>query len=120
MIEAPDCKLFVDADMGAQELVALMTHVISEVPIRCELEIIQNEDYDSRRRSLFPDGFIYFRYLIDLYIPDEKVRRQAKLVTFLLNYLWESGFPAVAACAFEAQLPEHGGYKSQRIPWPQP
>jgi hypothetical protein len=83
------------------------------------MEVLRNEDYDSKRRLLFPEGFIYFRYVIDLYMPDESLKSRAELVTKLLEYLWNSGFAAVAACSFEALLPEHGGYKSSRVPWPE-
>lgn len=119
MIQAPDCKLFVDAEISASELISLLTRVLAALPVHCEMEVLRNEDYDSKRRLLFPDGFIYFRYVIDLYMPDESEHSRAELVSALLEYLWESGFAAVAACSFEALLPEHGGYKSSRIPWPE-
>jgi hypothetical protein len=116
-MQAPDCKLFVDAEVSASDLISLVAYVLAESSTHCEMDVLKNDEYDSKRRTLFPGGFLYFRYVIDLYMPDETVSAQAKLVTQLLNYLWDSGFPAVAACAFEAQLPEHGGYKSRRIPW---
>jgi hypothetical protein len=118
-MQAPDCKLFVDAEVSASDLISLIAHVLTNSLVRCEMEVLKNEEYDSKRRTLFPDGFLYFRYVIDLYMPDEQTTAQAELVTRLLEYLWESGFPAVAACAFEARLPEHGGYKSRRLPWPE-
>lgn len=117
-MQAPDCKLFVEAEVSASDLISLLAHVLTGSATRCEMEILKNDEYDSKRRKLFPDGFLYFRYIIDLYLPDESLAAQAKLVSRLLEYLWDSGFPAVAACAFEARLPHHGGYKSRRIPWP--
>ncbi|HLU11721.1 MAG TPA: hypothetical protein VK003_18750 [Oceanobacillus sp.] len=117
-MQAPDCKLFVEAEVSASDLISIVAYVLSKSPTRCEMEVLKNEEYDSKRRQLFPDGFLYFRYIIDLYMPDEPIKAQAKLVSQLLEYLWDSGFPAVAACAFEAQLPHHGGYKSRRVPWP--
>lgn len=119
MLQAPDCKLFVDAEISASDLISLLTHVLAASPVQCEMEVLRNEDYDSKRRLLFPEGFVYFRYVIDLYMPDESVKARANLVTRLLKYLWESGFAAVAASSFEALLPEHGGYKSSRVPWPE-
>jgi hypothetical protein len=116
-MQAPDCKLFVEAETSASDLISLLTHVLSETNTHCEMEVLKNDEYDSKRRQSFPDGFLYFRYIIDLYMPDEPIKAQVKLVSQLLEYLWDSGFPAVAACAFEAQLPHHGGYKSRRIPW---
>jgi hypothetical protein len=104
--------------VSAGDLISLIAHVLTGSSAHCEMEVLKNDEYDSKRSHLFPDGFLYFRYIIDLYMPDESVKAQAKLVSQLLKYLWDSGFPAVAACAFEAQLPHHGGYKSRRIPWP--
>jgi hypothetical protein len=118
-MQAPDCTLFVDAEGSASELISLMAHVLTESTTRCEMQVLKNEEYDSKRRTLFPEGFLYFRYLIDLYMPDEAVNAQTQLVARLLEYLWDSGIPAIAACAFEARLPEHGGYKSHRVPWPE-
>jgi hypothetical protein len=117
MIQAPECKLFVDAEISASDLISFLAHVLRESPAHCEMEVIKNEDYDSNRRRHFPDGFVYFRYIIDLYMPDENITVQVDLVRQLLEYLWDSGFPAVAASAFEARLPEHGGYKSPNVPW---
>jgi hypothetical protein len=118
-MQAPDCKLFVDAEVSASDLISLIMHVLTGSDTYCEIEVLKNDEYDSKRHTLFPDGFVYFRYTIDLYMPDEPVRAQVELVSRLLEYLWDSDFPAVAACAFETDLPEHGGYKSPRIPWPE-
>ena len=117
MMQAPECKLFVDAEISARDLISFLAQVLRESPAHCEMEVIKNEDYDSNRRKRFPDGFVYFRYIIDLYMPEATRSEQINLVRQLLEYLWDSGFPAVAASAFEAQLPEHGGYKSPNIPW---
>lgn len=119
-IRSPDCKVFVDADVSDTELIGMTTPVLfaPDDDLLLEVDVLNNEDYDSNRRRLFPDGFIYFRYTLDLYMDGAPVKRQAAIVTRLLQTLWDSGFPAVAACAFEKQLPERGGYKSRRVPFP--
>ncbi len=119
-MEAPDCKVFIDADVSDAELVSLTAPLLfaPEDKIRLEVEVLKNEDYDSNRRRQFPDGFIYFRYTLDLYMSDAPVARKAAVVKRLMTRLWEWGFPAVAACAFEDRLPKRGGYKSRAIPWP--
>ncbi len=118
-LRAPDCKVYVDASASETELIRLTTPLLfdSKDRVTLDVDVLPNEDYDSNRRRLFPDGFIYFRYTLDLYMPDTPVTRKAKIVTRLLEGLWEGGYPAVAACAFEERLPERGGYKSRRIPW---
>lgn len=118
-MQAPECKLFVEAQVSASDLISLIANVLTDSATHCEIEVLKNQEYDSKRIQLFPDGFLYFRFIIDLYMPDEAPTAQAKLVSRLLEYLWESGFPAVAACTFEDRLPHHGGYKSRRIPWPE-
>ncbi len=119
-LRSPECKVFVDADVTDTELIGITAPVLftpeDETPL--EMEVLNNEDYDSNRRRQFPDGFIYFRYTLDLYMPEAALSLQAAIVTRLLESLWDSGFPAVAACAFEKHLPERGGYKSRAVPWP--
>ncbi len=119
-LRAPDCKVFVDAEISENELVSLTAPVIftPDDGISLQVEVVRNEDYDSNRRRQFPDGFIYFRYTLDLFMSDATVARQAAVVTRLLKRLWEWGFPAVAACAYEERLPKRGGYRSRAVPWP--
>ena len=119
-LRAPDCKVFVDAEISENELVSLTAPVIftPDDGISLQVEVVRNEDYDSNRRRQFPDGFIYFRYTLDLFMSDATVARQAAVVTRLLKRLWEWGFPAVAACAYEERLPKRGGYRSHAVPWP--
>lgn len=118
-IRAPDCKVYVDADVSQTDLISLTAPLLfdSTDKVTLDVDVLLNEDYDSNRRRQFPGGFIYFRYTLDLYMPDAPVTRKAKIVTRLLEGLWDWGYPAVAACAFEDRLPERGGYKSRRIPW---
>jgi hypothetical protein len=123
-LSAPDCKIFLDAEMSEREVISVVMQGLFPPGIsdsgRCEVEILKNEDYDSSRRRAFPDGFVYFRYYLDLYMAEVATEEKAALVTRLLAYLWDDwGVPAVAACAFEQLLPEHGGYRSPHIPWPQ-
>ena len=119
-LRAPDCKVFVDADVSETELISLTAPLLfaPEDDISLDVEVLKNEDYDLKRRRQFPDGFIYFRYTLDLYMSDALPARKAAIVTRLIETLWEWGFPAVAACAFEDRLPERGGYKSRAVAWP--
>jgi hypothetical protein len=82
------------------------------------LDIVANDEFDARRQRDFPDGFLYFRYAIEVYpradAPHEVVRQ---LVARLLEYAWVRGIAAVAACDYEDELPFGGGYKSPAVPW---
>jgi hypothetical protein len=119
-LRAPDCKVYVDADVSNTELISLIEPALFEAPdkVSLEVDVLENEDYDSKRRRLFPDGFIYFRYTLDLYMPDVPPTRKADVVTRLLKFLWDYGYPAVAASPFEDRLPKRGGYRSRSVPWP--
>ncbi|MCC6616982.1 MAG: hypothetical protein IT320_26155 [Anaerolineae bacterium] len=118
-LRSPDCRLYVDAEMSETELLGLVMQMVfaPEASARAEVVVVKNEDYDTRRRAQFPHGFLYFRYYIDLYMPEESRKAQAKLVSALLQELWDMGIPTVAASPFEDLLPERGGYKSRAIPW---
>lgn len=118
-LRAPDCKVFIDADLSDTELISLTAPLLFEPDddVLLEVEVLKNEDYDSNRRRQFPGGFVYFRYTLDLYMTDAPVTRKAAVTARLLENLWSWGYPAVAACAYEDRLPERGGYKSRAIPW---
>lgn len=85
-----------------------------------EVEIVRNLDYDPVRRQQFPDGFLNFRQRIEIF-PDQSreipLKNQLALVSMILKHLWSQNVPAVAACDYEEQLPNNGGYKSTEIPW---
>ncbi len=119
----PDCRIYVDADLSETELIGILMQVLLEAPgkgaPRCEAEVARNVDYDSARRRLFPDGFIYFRYLIDLYMDEDlPLSERVRLTAAVLDRLWDERFPAVAACSYEKRLPLGGGYQNRSVPWP--
>jgi len=117
----PDCKIFVDAEIADAELMGLVAQLLfgsNGGCDGCEAGIVMNEDYDPNRRRQFPEGFIYFRYYIDLYIDDSAKIDRAEVVSNVLEGLWDWGFPAVAACDYEERLPHSGGYRSRAVPWP--
>lgn len=121
-LPVPDCRVYVDADVSETEMIGVVAQLLysddAGSGVGCEADVVRNPDYDSNRRRLFPDGFIYFRYYVDLYMPDLPTNAQARLVTAMLEGLWDWGCPAVAACRYEDRLPEHGGYRSTAVPWP--
>ena len=118
----PDCRLFIDAEISESELIGMLRALLftPDAPARPEAEIARNPDYDSKRRAVFPEGFLYFRYTADLYFDSTDVNTHAALVGRVLRGVWDMAIPCVAACGFEALLPEHGGYKSRAVPWSEP
>jgi hypothetical protein len=77
-----------------------------------QVDVVVNEDFDERRRSQNHDQFLFYRYYLDIE-PTENATRQryVESVGNLLEGLWQSNCKAVAACDFESELPQNGGYK---------
>jgi hypothetical protein len=73
----------------------------------------RNEDFDDRRRQEPEDGFLFFRYRLEVSAEHGQARAtQILLVTQLLEDFWASGMRAVAACDYEDELPRKGGIRS--------
>jgi hypothetical protein len=120
-----ECKIYVDADGTKGELAKRIAELLSApvegttISTRCgEIDVQRNDDFDEKRRLEFPDGFLYFRFLVELYTDDSATPRCGPVVVQILEYFWAQGLPAVAACDYEDDLPNGGGYKSTAIPWP--
>lgn len=120
-------KIFVNADVSASELVDCLAACLGpDVSVtrsgidgkHFSLDVRRNEDFDVVRQ-LEPDGFVFFRYFIDVdALPGQDHAAQVALVARLLECIWSRGYAAVAACDFEDELPHHGGYQNGQ--WRQP
>jgi hypothetical protein len=123
-----DCTIYVEAEQPNDDLARLVaesfdgtvssglgTSTVS-LPFG-EIEIRRNEDADQERAREVPDGFVYFRRTLELY-PLTTVGREVRIsfVATLLEFLWSRGWPAVAACDYEKELPKSGGYGGGSIP----
>ena len=82
------------------------------------LDVTKNDEYDENKSKIFPDGFLYFPFSIEIDFSDEiSEESAAKDVGELLEFLWKNNYTAIASCDFEEILPESGGYRSRNIPW---
>jgi hypothetical protein len=124
-----DCKIYVETGQTVDHLCNLLAAELSATPLNgavrgfqtslCELDVRENDECDSARSQEFPDGFLYFRYLVELYpavIASHEDR--VHLTARILSLLWSKGYPAIAACDYEKELPHAGGYQNHRVPWP--
>ena len=119
------CKVYIDANVGIESLVSTVAQILEGVEEmntvilpRCEIDVRKNEEFNEVRRREFPDGFLYFRYYADIEAQLGQQREsQIELVSKLLKRLWSLGFPAIASCDFEDELPQQGGYRSRSVPW---
>jgi hypothetical protein len=125
------CKIFVDTEQTAEELAALLLPVLSGQEVtegagvrtivapQAEVEIRKNKDFNKERGRVFPDGFLYFAYALEVYPSVGTSRAElVRLTTSILNRLWSQGVPAIAACDYESELPYGGGNDNRSVPWP--
>ncbi|TGV05244.1 1,4-dihydroxy-6-naphthoate synthase [Mesorhizobium sp. M00.F.Ca.ET.186.01.1.1] len=115
------CKLFIDTDMDNLSLVNLVGQISTGsiqkrviVNKYSEIYVNQNDDFDETLRGKNGDGFLHARYFLDIE-PSLNVEQTEYIacVARLLEGLWKRGCQAVAACDFEEELPNHGGYKAK-------
>lgn len=119
------CKIYVDADITLEELIngiaLLLSGVVNGQSIFTKIGVLdarKNEEFNEQSRRKFPDGFVYFRYYIDIDSVNGNEKEYINMIGSMLVYLWSQGWPAVAACDYEDKLPNNGGYKSSLLPWP--
>ena len=129
-LNAIDCKIYVESDQMPAAFAPLLAASLGEATRngtvartlhtpQAEIEVRKNKDANKLRAGEFPDGFLYFRYALEVYAsPTSQHAEQVALVDRLLNRLWSQGFPAVAACDYENELPRAGGYNNRSVPWP--
>lgn len=108
------CKVYVDIEQDRSWLVETVATLCVGVAVGRTVEsaelvvdVSRNEDYDPVRRKT-QDGFVYFRYYLDV-LPGETFERDVYVTAVgrLLLGLWARGIKAVAACDFEAELPTY-------------
>jgi hypothetical protein len=124
------CKIFLEAGASQPDLVELLSEgtnpQVTQGPASAliknevgELELRHNDDRDEVSARRYPDGFLHFRYVIEYYPrPTVKHEDEVGYVARLLDRLWSRGWPAVASCDYESELPHQGGYGDDSLPWP--
>jgi len=125
-----DCKVYVESGTTIDELSAIVGQALS-APVELtgcartirvssgEIEARDNVDLQTAKVGYFPDGFLFFRFVLEYYprAGTERPERIA-LIAGLLQHIWKHGWAAVAACDYEAELPHGGGYREPSLPWP--
>jgi hypothetical protein len=120
-VDELDCAIYVDAPDREALLARVLettggTRAGTTVELDGhELDVDDNDEADPVRRTPFPDGFLHFAQRVEVYAAAPPA---AALVTRLLDAFWGAGWPAVAACDYEQDLPHGGGYRSDAVPWP--
>lgn len=124
-----DCKVFLETAASSADLAKFLADSLPGTlagppfaPVvrtrSCEIEIRINNDQDEEKAQGTADGFLFFRYALELYpLSDGRHEDKVALASALLQSLWQRGWPAVAACDYEAELPFAGGSDPSAIPW---
>lgn len=121
------CSIYIAKNIEShifKELEALVdgqaTNNSIEVPDTCYLDLVANSGYNQFLQSEFPDGFLYFKYRLEItFLDGVELANCVKFIGKVLKFLWANNFPAIATSDYENQLPLSGGYKSTLIPWPE-
>lgn len=83
------------------------------------LSISENKAYNEYLQYQFPDGFLYFKFKMEInFKQNVQISQCINVVSQILTIFWDSNTPAVAAADYEQFLPLKGGYNSIGIPWP--
>ncbi|EAZ92764.1 hypothetical protein [Crocosphaera chwakensis] len=112
------CKVFLDTDINREQLLPLIAKLINGKVSRREIEtsiakisVRTNDDFDENQREEFPDGFLYYRFFLDIEpLKDTDQKVYIETLSHFLESLWSLNYKVVAACDFEEELPRKGGY----------
>jgi hypothetical protein len=120
-----DCRLFVDGAADRAELTGWIAAAVggdvTEDGVAAgglEIFVDDNEDAGAEVKTSRDDGFLYFDHTAEVYFAraaDQE--RRIRVVTDVLESLWDSDLPAVAACDYEDSLPRGAG-RAESAPWP--
>lgn len=120
------CTIYINDKYVINDVVCLISKFIGIEPDKfCSIkhndfiiDFVSNTDYNPILENIFPDGFLHFKYRIEISFKDQiEISYCTHLVGRVLVYLWELGVTAIASSDYEHLLPEKGGYKSNKIPW---
>ncbi len=125
-LEVLDAWVFVDSLNGQSDLVEVVAEVLdgdtdmnTARAARTEVLFANNGDADADRAAEWPDGFLYFPSVLEVYAAAHAPRYERAGVTArLLSALWSRGMAAVAACEYEDLLPAAAGLGDRSLPWP--
>lgn len=107
--------MYVDAPISANELAEKISSFFGVLmpwntvkSDKIELEVHDNEDFIKINKRKHYNDFVLYSLFVEIEpIPGIDNNNYIRAVSELLEWLWEQGYPAVAACDFENELPKH-------------
>ncbi len=113
------CKIYFTTKTNLNSIISNISTLLLSLGIESkEIYYDQNVDYNKSKEVEFPDGFLYFNYIIDIEIQLDH-QKLIHTINSILKNLWDNNIPAIAACDYEDELLKKGGYKDETIPFPQ-
>lgn len=82
----------------------------------CTIYVSNNSDNNLEKSKQFPDGFLYFKYIIDIE-SEEEIEKDFIIINKILDFFWKQNIPAIASYDHEELLKERGGYNNRNVPW---
>lgn len=121
-----DCNLYIDTDAEINILLINIADLFSSKLKRNSLvtdegyiTITENQQFNPINKKSPLDGFLFYRYILDVKPnPNLEKDNAISFVSKILEEFWANGFPAIANCEYESDLPNNGGYKSENVPIP--
>src|SRR5574344_1457528 len=106
MYEDLNCKIYIDTELSRENLAEIISNHLGSnynkffsLETECfNIDIINNKEYQKEKSTEFPDGFLYYRYFIEIE-PQKNIEELVyiKKVGEFLNFLWKHGFKVVAS-----------------------
>ena len=108
------CKVYLDAPPPREAVLKSLaewtggaTHLRTITTGLFEADVVNNEDFDEARRHRSRDGFLFYRYYLDIEPqPGAPEAEYVGALRALLTRLRAEGWGGVASCAFEDRLAE--------------
>ncbi len=102
------CKLYIHSDTREDIIKALegrfgfFEKEISNYTFKeFEVHISVNKESDIKKIHIYPDGFLYYKFIADLEIATDNY---VQITDSILRLLWEKKMPTVAVCDYEDEL----------------
>jgi len=120
------CKIYTTGNDISEELILnLLVGILHSSIIDGYIEnenysiyIDVNEEYDNNKEKDFPDGFLFFKLIIEVdFIAGVSKETILNTTNRILECLWQIPYPAVASCNYEEELIFKGGYNNINVPW---
>ena len=119
------CAIFTACELSTDQLVNEIADIVNAKNVfrgfvdtdTIAISVTENSDYNTELQRQFPDGFLHFKFKIDLEAERDYEVHLIDVTNSILKWIWQKNCPAVAAADFENKLTNSGGYNSKAVPW---